>query len=229
MTHHHHVGDQRPVSAHHPRTPEHWEERYGGDQLWSGNVNGALVAEVGDLTPGRALDVGSGEGADSVWLAGQGWEVTALDIAQNAINRTLAAADRAGVKVTGVVAPFTEADLAPASFDLVSALYPVLWKTPERSSEQRLLDLVAPGGSLLFVHHDMSHAAASGSDEAGEHGRDHGDNGFDPTEIVGPDDVRACFTDEWEIVTDGRSERHVATGAGAGHTHDLVLRARRRI
>ena len=55
--------------------PDHgaeWDERYSGEeQLFSGRPNGALVAEVADLTPGRAVDVGCGEGADAVWLAGR--------------------------------------------------------------------------------------------------------------------------------------------------------------
>ncbi|HBR88728.1 MAG TPA: SAM-dependent methyltransferase, partial [Microbacterium sp.] len=45
-----------------------WDDRYGGERVWSGNPNGALVAEASDLVPGRALDVGTGEGADALWL-----------------------------------------------------------------------------------------------------------------------------------------------------------------
>ena len=57
-----------------------WDHRYGGDQIWSGNPNGTLVNEISGLTPGRALDVGAGEGGDALWLAEQGWNVTASDI-----------------------------------------------------------------------------------------------------------------------------------------------------
>ena len=47
-----------------------WDQRYGGpDRTWSGNPNGTLVHEAGGLAPGRALDVGAGEGADALWLA----------------------------------------------------------------------------------------------------------------------------------------------------------------
>ncbi len=71
--------------------PPAWEERYGGDgHVWSGRVNPQLVAEAADLPPGRALDVGCGEGGDSVWLAQQGWRVTGVDFADAALTRTAA-------------------------------------------------------------------------------------------------------------------------------------------
>ena len=50
-----------------------WDHRYGGEQLWSGNPNGALVNEISGVAAGRALDVGAGEGGDAIWLAEQGW------------------------------------------------------------------------------------------------------------------------------------------------------------
>ena len=54
-------------------TKEFWDERYGSaDAIWSGNPNPRLVEQVADLAPGTALDVGSGEGADAIWLATRG-------------------------------------------------------------------------------------------------------------------------------------------------------------
>ncbi len=72
-----------------------WDHRYGGDQMWSGNPNGTLVNEIDGLAPGRALDVGAGEGGDAVWLAEQGWQVTANDISQRALDRVAAGCRRA--------------------------------------------------------------------------------------------------------------------------------------
>src|ERR1700709_2151048 len=71
-----------------PAVQEEWDKRYAGqDRLWSGSPNGALVAEVAGLAPGRVLDVGCGEGADAIWLAKAGWQVTALEVSGVALER----------------------------------------------------------------------------------------------------------------------------------------------
>ena len=116
--------------------------------------------------------------------------------------------------VTGVAAGFVSANLPAAGFDLVSAMYPVLERTPDRAVERKLTLLVAPGGTLLFVHHEVDPA--------------HVHEGFDPTRFLDPAAIRASLGDEWEVVVDEARPRHVAGGAGAGHTVDLVVRARKR-
>ena len=193
-----------------------WDERYAAqEQIWSGRPNAALVREVADLPPGRALDVGCGEGADAVWLAGRGWDVTALDVSQVALQRAAAAAEQAGVRVRWVHAGFLEAGLPEAGFELVSAQYPVLRRTPDDVAERALLAAVAPGGTLLVVHH---------ADVDAEHSRSHG---FDPDDYVAPADVARVLGDGWRVEVDERRPREVSGGQGAHHTHDLVLRARR--
>ena len=201
-----------------PWTETDWDERYAGaEQIWSGEPNGALVAEVSALAPGRALDVGCGEGADALWLAARGWEVTALDVSRVALERAARAADRAGVAVTWVHAGLVEAALVegvlPAgAYDLVSAQYPALLRTPDRAAERALLGAVAPGGTLLVVHHDVLDGQA---------------HGFDPADYVLPAVVAELLDDRWQVEVDERRDRHVSGGAGAHHTADLVLRARR--
>jgi SAM-dependent methyltransferase len=183
--------------------------------MWSGNPNAALVAEVADTTPGRALDVGCGEGADAVWLARRGWEVTAIDPSAVALDRARVAATDAGVEIAWVQAGLLDADLAPASFELVNAQYPALRKTPGRRTERALLDAVARGGTLLIVVH---------ADMDAERARAHG---FDPADYVDVDDVLAALDPGWEVVVDEPRERRVTEGRGADHHLDRVVRARR--
>jgi SAM-dependent methyltransferase len=206
------------------RTPDaaEWDQRYAtADQVWSGEPNGALVAEVAALPPGRALDVGCGEGADAVWLARRGWDVTALDVSRVALDRAERHAHDAGVRVTWVHAGLVEAaqdgGLPAGGFDLVSAQYAVLRKTPGAVAERTLADLVAPGGTLLVVHHAVD----------AHHAHDH-EGGFDPELYALPADVAAVLDDGWDVVVDERRPRSIAGGGGAHHVEDLVLRARRR-
>jgi hypothetical protein len=96
-------------------------------------------------------------------------------------------------------------------------MYPAILRTPTAEAEQRLLSLVAPGGTLLVVHH---------ADIACEHALQ---QGYDPDDYVSPDDVRAlsvgCWG--WDVVAYAHRERGNVLGAGAHHHHDLVLRLAR--
>ncbi len=196
--------------------PAEWDERYASaEQVWSGRPNGALVAEVAGLRPGRALDVGCGEGADVVWLAQQGWDVTGLDVSQVALDRAAMHARQAGASVRWVHADLVQAQLPAGAFDLVSAQYPALLRTPGDDAERALLAAVAPGGTMLVVHHadiDPEEAKA---------------RGFDPADYVGPADVAALLDGGWRVEVDEKRSRDITGGAGAHHTHVLVLRARR--
>lgn len=131
-----------------------WDERYGetDEPLWSGKANGVLVQELKGLRPGRALDVGCGEGGDSIWLAGQGWQVTGIDVSAVAIERAREAAKAADVTVDWVCADFMTVEPLPA-FDLVSVHYLSLRNVPKNPAVRALTTSTAPGGTLLTVGH----------------------------------------------------------------------------
>ncbi len=205
-----------------PAVQAEWDRRYADrEQLWSGQPNGALVAEVAGLEPGRVLDVGCGEGADAVWLARNGWDVTALEVSSIALQRAIGHARDAGVAIHWVHAGLAEAGLEPASFDLVSAQYPALLRTPDSAAERALIAAVAPGGTLLLVHH--AGMETHQHDESERH-----DDEFDPADYVWPRMVTARLDADWEIERDEQRPRVVPEGgAGAHHADDVVLRARR--
>jgi SAM-dependent methyltransferase len=141
-----------------PGAQEFWEDFYQDrDQVWSGQPNPLLVREVSSLTPGTALDVGCGEGADAIWLARRGWQVTAVDVSATALHRAAGHAAEAGIahRVT-----WAQHDLARSFpdgfFDLVSAQFfhsPVAAPGDREMTLNRSASAVAPGGTLLIVSH----------------------------------------------------------------------------
>jgi 2-polyprenyl-3-methyl-5-hydroxy-6-metoxy-1,4-benzoquinol methylase len=109
-----------------------WDERYReSDRIWSGNPNVVLVAEVLDLAPGRALDLGCGEGADAVWLARRGWQVTAVDISGVALSRAASHAAEAGVEIDWQRHDL-EQSFPAGEFDLISAQFLHFWEEFDR-------------------------------------------------------------------------------------------------
>lgn len=157
--HHHGPGDDIDPSV--VYTQEFWDERYrSADRLWSGNPNPHLIATVTDLAPASALDVGSGEGADTIWLASRGWQVTGVDVSRVALDR---AAERAAEAPTPVADRITwqQADVltwdpAPLRFDLISVQFMHLPRAALESLHRRLAAAVRPGGTLLIVGHHPS-------------------------------------------------------------------------
>jgi SAM-dependent methyltransferase len=196
-----------------------WEERYQGTTaVWSGRPNHWLVAEAAGLPPGTALDAGSGEGGDALWLASRGWQVTAVDFAATALERGARAAAAAGLadRVSWV-----QADLRTwtptGSYDLVSVQF--LHPAPEVRAAVfgRLAAAVAPGGTLLIVGHHVDDLIG------GEH-RPH-----PPEMFFGTEELAAGLDPaDWDIAADLR--KRPATGHEAEHgtvLADVVLVARR--
>jgi thioredoxin reductase len=201
-----------------------WDHRYSGDTpTWSGNPNGTLVAEVSELPPGRALDIGAGEGGDAVWLAERGWKVTATDISARALARVAAEAERRALDVeclhrdANALAPYEA-----GAFDLVSMQYGAVHRSPDQRGLRNLLDAVAPGGTLLVVGHDPT-PMREPVDVATQ------TRMFDPEAYLGVEEIATVLLDApgWEIEVHDTRPR--PTGAvSTHHVDDVVLRARRR-
>lgn len=135
-----------------------WEARYRthSSAIWSGEPNPVLVAETSDLPPGRALDVGCGEGADAIWLARSGWQVDAVDISTVALSRAAARAEASELQISWVHADLLATPPSPDAFDLVTAHFMHLPAAERETLYAGLAAAVAPGGTLLLVGHHPS-------------------------------------------------------------------------
>lgn len=188
-----------------------WDERYGAeDRIWSGKPNQQLVDRVAPLRPGRALDVGCGEGADAIWLAQQGWDVTAVDVSQVALDKASAHAEQSGVTIT-----WQQIDLdgwagEPGAFDLVSAQFMYLPQPALTELYRALAASVAPGGTLLLVgHHPIDPR--------------HGDHDFPDVRWTPEEAVSWLDPADWAAIdlATVRREGHLGT------MHDGILQATR--
>jgi trans-aconitate methyltransferase len=149
---------------------EFWNQRYAErERIWSGRPNTALVDTVSPLAPGRALDLGCGEGADSIWLAEQGWTVTGLDVSETALARAATEAEHRDLPIAWVAA-----DLATwepeDDFDLVSACFlhsPIDF--PRTDALRRIAARIVSGGHLLMVGHAEPPPWSRHSEDAHEH------------------------------------------------------------
>ncbi len=220
MTEHPHVHDHDPATD----PTAFWEEKYAGSSgIWSGEPNRALVDEAAGLAPGRALDLGCGEGADALWLAGRGWTVTGLDLSPTALGRAEAAAraggldDRVRWRVADLADPATWPDDAP--YDLVTACF---LQTPLDFPRAEVLRGAAahitPGGRLLVVAHA---APPPWSDMPTER--------HDEFPTVEREVADLALDETWEVeVAEVREREATGPDGQRGHLLDTVVRARRR-
>lgn len=201
-----------------------WDDRYRERPIWSGEVNQRLAEAAAELTPGRALDVGCGEGGDAIWLARRGWQVTGSDVSPVALERARAAAESAGV---GAAITWEHADgrsdwAPPAgAFDLVTASFLQFPRAELVPFHRKLAAAVAPGGTLLITaHHADSHAGQGGAFAA--------DLFATAAEMATGLDL----DDSWSVsATDPTREAVVPPGPAGGElvtVRDAVLRAVRR-
>lgn len=131
---------------------QHWDNNYA-EKMWSGKVNETVVDQVRGLTPGRSLDIGSGEGADVIWLASQGWDALGVDISATAVQRAREAAAEAQVEAEFLVAELPQ-EFPAGTFDLVTLTFFHSRAELDRAGVfARAQRAVAPGGVLLVISH----------------------------------------------------------------------------
>ncbi|MBD8506795.1 class I SAM-dependent methyltransferase [Hoyosella sp. G463] len=196
----------------------HWQgDRSGAPEAIAGSPpNPHLVREIDDLRPGTALDAGCGAGAEALWLAARGWQVTGVDIAADALAR---AAERASATAVADRARWVSADLTmwvpSTTYDLVTTHYAHA-AMPQLEFYDRVSSWVSPGGTLLIVGHL-------------DHDQGHGDAGPSAAASVTAGGITARLDPaEWEVATAEELHRTAASHGGARTLHDVVVRAIRR-
>jgi SAM-dependent methyltransferase len=136
-----------------------WDERYRATELvWGAEPNRFVREECEHLPPGRALDLGCGEGRNALFLARLGWQATGIDYSPVAIERaeklTAEEPDEVRRRLTWQVGDVTTLDVPPEAYDLVLVSYIHLPPSQQEALFSMAAAAVALGGRLVVVGHD---------------------------------------------------------------------------
>jgi SAM-dependent methyltransferase len=137
-----------------------WDQRYAGPGLvWGAGPNRFVAQELAALPPGRAIDLGCGEGRNAIWLAERGWRATGVDFSAAGLARAARLAAERGVSVDWVQADLLDWQPAPGGYDLVLIAYLQLPSASLAGIFRAAAAAVAPGGTLLVIGHDRDNIA----------------------------------------------------------------------
>jgi SAM-dependent methyltransferase len=147
-----------PISVAGPEVPaapeghiHDWNEMYKRGIGFNDQPNALLVQSVEGVRPGKALDIGMGQGRNAVFLAKKGWEVTGIDTAADGIEIARQNAAAVGVKIDGRVQDMETYDLGQNRWDLIALIY-----MGDRKLADRITQALRPGGRVVieFFHAD---------------------------------------------------------------------------
>lgn len=186
-----------------------WDERYrGSERLWSEGPNLFVADRLRTASPGRGLDLASGEGRNAVWLAAQGWEMTAVDFSAVAVERGRQTSDQ----VRFIVADILEWEPAE-TYDLVLIAYLHLEEEAMGSVVKRAVDWLEPYGELFMIGHHRSNL-------------EHGYGGPQVPEILWDVPTITGWLQGLRLVEASVVRRPVETPDGVVYARDALIRVR---
>lgn len=196
-------------------TREEWNTRYATkDLIWTAGPSPRFAEEVSSLAPGKALDLAAGEGRNALWLAEQGWHVTAVDLSDVAIDkaRGLAHARKLADQLDLHVCDLRHYAFASGSYDLVAIIYLHMpWSDLSKILEKAAAS-VADGGTFLLLGHDLANIS----------------QGFggprDPDFLYTSDQIIATIGNNFRIEKAQRVERSVETTDGPKVAVDCLVK-----
>lgn len=193
-----------------------WDDRYRDtDLVWSAGPNQFVERFCVDLPAGRSIDLAAGEGRNAVWLAERGWDSTAVDFSDVALDKARRIAERRGVTITTEVVDLTRYEPEAGAYDLVVVAYLQLVDDELTPILRRAAAAVAAGGTFLLVCHDLDNI------EHGYGGPQH------PPVLTTPAQVVAAIGDGFVVDRAEVAERHVQTDEGERTALDTLVVARR--
>jgi SAM-dependent methyltransferase len=150
------------VQAQEQRQPrEVWNEVFTNRQGREFPHNKFLAEMIRGRKPGKALDIGIGEGRNALFLASQGWEVTGFDISDVGVQLAQEAAQKRGLKLEALVEDVDRFDYGKRRWDLVVGMY---MHTMITRNAAKIIDSLKPGGVIVVegFHRDLNRQGLQG-------------------------------------------------------------------
>lgn len=189
--------------------PGAWDERYRAtERLWSEGPNMFVADRLGPVEPGVGIDIASGEGRNAIWLAERGWEMTAVDFSEVAIERGRSVSAEVDFVVADVLT--WEPD---KTYDLALIAYLHLPPANMRAVVERAVTWLEPGGELFLIGHDKSNI-------------DEGHGGPQVPEILNEVEATLDWLEGTEIIEAQVVRRPIETDEGVVYARDSLVRAR---
>lgn len=128
-----------------------WDERYASDDYRFGTrPNRFLVDCVAGLSPAKALALGEGEGRNAVFLAGLGFDVTAVDQSAVGLAKARRLAEMNGVRLHTITADLNDFLIQPAAWNLIINFFCHLPSAQRAPLHQRVTAGLVPGGAYVY-------------------------------------------------------------------------------
>ena len=147
---------------------EVWNELFAQREGKEHQFNKFLAETVKGRKPGKALDIGMGQGRNSLFLAALGWEVTGFDISEVGVKQAQAEAQKRGLKINAQVGDVDKFNYGKARWDLVVGMYMHEYLTRNAA---KIVDSLKPGGILVVegIHRDIGKVGVATGERYGYH------------------------------------------------------------
>jgi SAM-dependent methyltransferase len=132
-------------------TRDFWNEKFANTEYAYGTEpNDFLVSAVTKLKRGATLSLAEGEGRNAVWLAQQGFTVSAIEQSQKGVAKTLRLALQRGVIVMAERGELETFHIQPNSWDLVVSIFAHTPQELRRKLHRQVVAGLKPGGVFVL-------------------------------------------------------------------------------
>ena len=139
-----------------------WDKKFSGEDYLYGKTPAKFLSENYGYIPlaSKVLDVGMGEGRNTVFLARKGYNVTGVDISAIAVRKARRLAGEHGIRINAVVSSMESFKAEKKSFDAILVFYYV-----DRELNQKIIEWLRPGGILIYESHTKKQKTIAGNEK----------------------------------------------------------------